>query len=243
MENRRSEKFYLKRVYRDVFRHFVVQLHIVLLFVINPSLACCYSVEFLNEVYPPYSKNHQNMRFVRHDPKGQLFHHDYYAAATDPFIAELVDLVHRGHVVKILPNLRKALTAPETLQKGFYEQALQEVDYTLDRLVNHPKALMLSQIITNALNRPNLPVKYYERALSLYPQYAITHAQYGNFLTGIGQTEKGIAQLEKAITLDPELPPAYAWLSIAYQKKGNKDLAAQFAQKAKHLGFKGKLPQ
>ena len=226
--------FYLK----SVFRYFLLLVFLVLIYGITFSRACCpSSVEFLNIEWQFSGKYKESMTLVRHDPQGVLFNHDYYAAASDPFIAELIDLVDRGHVEKILPNLRKALRAPDNIKKGYYEQALREVEYTLERLVNHPKALMFVAIIANGLNQPNLPIKYYERALALYPQHAITHAQFGNFLIGIDQRKKGISELEKAIKINPRLSAGYFWLSNAYQKEGQLELAREFAAKARELGY------
>lgn len=178
---------------------------------------------------------------IAHDPKGPTLNHDYYAGSTDPFVAQLISLVERAHVHNILPDLRKGLAAPPNLKKGWYQQAWNEIEYTLARLVNHPKALMLAPLVAKELGRPLSPVKFFERALKLYPQHAITHAQYGKFLMDIGRIQNAIDELSKAIKLDPQLSIGYAWLSMAYQKKGDQALAQTFAEKAKALGYKGRL--
>lgn len=222
-------------------RQILLQLTIVMFIAITPSLSCCYSGELMNEERLPSNQATKNLFLVDHAPGGDgTWYHDYYAAPQEPFVANLIDLVERGHVRLILPDINKAMRNPDA-QKFWFEVALTEIEYTLLRLVNHPKALMLASIVTQALNKTNLPIKYYERALTLYPQHAITHAQYGNFLAGIGQAAKGIAQLEESIKMDPNLSFGHAWLSMAYHKNGQLELAREYAVKAKKLGYRGKI--
>ena len=181
---------------------------------------------------------------VNHDPKGPTLNHDYYQEVTSPTTRnDLVFLVEHAHVNKILPHLKKSFTTKEPMKTGHLKQALREIDYTLGRLVNHPKALGLSSTVCKLLGQPRLPIKYYERALTLYPQRAFTQAQYGQFLVGLGDIDKGIKRLKIAIKLKPKLGSAYGWLAWAYQKKGDKALMVEYAKKAKKHGFKGKLPK
>lgn len=217
------------------------QLTFIMVFAVNPSLSWCYFGELLTEERVLSNQMTPNFFLVNHAPGGDgTWYHDYYAADQEPFVANLIELVERGHVRLILPDINKAMRNPDS-QKFWFEVALTEIEYTLLRLVNHPKALMLASIVTQALNRPQLPIEYYERALTLYPQHAITHAQYGHFLVGIGKAGKGIAQLEKAIKMNPNLSFGNAWLSLAYQKNGQLELAREFASKAKKLGYRGQL--
>jgi tetratricopeptide (TPR) repeat protein len=100
---------------------------------------------------------------------------------------------------------------------------------------------MLLSAVAKLTKTPSLAIPYYERALQLYPQHAITYAQYGQYLVDIGFIEAGITRLKKAIELNPNLALAYAWLAQAYSKTGNLDLARQAAERARTLGFKGKM--
>ena len=184
-----------------------------------------------------------NLFKVGHHPAGPTMYHDYYERRTNKGIQELVVLVESAHVNNILPNLRKAFTAPENLRPGFLKQALNEINYTLDRLVNHPKALALSASVTKLLGTPRLPITFYQRALQMYPHRAFTQAQFGNFLVEVGEIEQGIERLKMAIKLSPKLATSYGWLAWAYHKNGDSDLAAEFSVKAKKKGFKGKLPK
>jgi superkiller protein 3 len=92
--------------------------------------------------------------------------------------------------------------------------------------------------VSRIRKEPSLAIPFYAKALQLYPQYAITHAQYGSYLTDIGQVEQGIVALKKAVEIDPKLALAYDWLARAYAKSGDLELSRQAAEKAKELGLK-----
>jgi Tfp pilus assembly protein PilF len=100
----------------------------------------------------------------------------------------------------------------------------------------------MAGVVSQLIKKRSLAVYYFERALKLYPRYAITHAQYGAYLVGIGETEAGIGRLKEAIEIDPKLTAAYVVLAKAYNKVGNLDLAQQAAEKARDLGYKGEVP-
>jgi Tfp pilus assembly protein PilF len=61
------------------------------------------------------------------------------------------------------------------------------------------------------------------------------------YLVDIGKIDAGIQKLQKAIEIDPGLGQAHAWLAKAYYKNGNSELARQAAEKAKALGYRGKI--
>ncbi|WP_454065101.1 hypothetical protein [Candidatus Nitrospira salsa] len=178
---------------------------------------------------------------VSHHPAGPTMYHDYYQLKKDRHIGQLVRLVESAHTKRILPLLQQSFKIPAH-KEHYLRQALREIRYTLDRLVNHPKALALSATVSNLAGRPNLPITYYQRAIKMYPKHAITHAQFGNFLVGLGKFEEGIERLKVAIKVNPKMSVAYGWLALAYQKNGNHDLAKEYSQKAKERHFKGKLP-
>ncbi len=165
--------------------------------------------------------------------------HDYFHPST----RKLVKLVKQAHVDRILPNLQRSFTAPETRREGYLKSALREINYVLFRIVNHPKALALAAPVGKLLGRPNLPISFYQKAINMYPHRALTHAQFGNFLVGIERFEDGIAKLKAAIKIDPELGAAYGWLAWAYEKSGNFELAEEYARKAKKKRYRGKLPK
>jgi len=98
---------------------------------------------------------------------------------------------------------------------GHYTEALGDCEYVLMRFPNHPRALHLAAEIGKATNQLSMPIGYFENALSLYPQYAFTHAQYGHYLLEIGVVQAGVEQLRAALRLEPKQFQAQAWLSEA----------------------------
>jgi len=133
-------------------------------------------------------------------------------------------------------------TVPKWITDGRLDSAMADIRYTLDRFPNHPVALQQLSVVAQMAKKISLGVSYYERAISLFPQYAITRAQYGLFLVSINQTDAGMEHLKRAIEMEPTLPSAYAGLARAYEKKGDLAQAREAAKKARELGFTGKLP-
>ncbi|MGB0909851.1 MAG: tetratricopeptide repeat protein [Nitrospirales bacterium] len=176
---------------------------------------------------------------VNHDPAGPTMSHDYY----EPSSAKLVRLIEPAHVNRILPNIQQSFRVPETRREGYLKSALREITYTLDRLVNHPKALALSASLGKLMGRPKMPVSFYQRAIALYPKRAMTHAQFGNFLVGVGDLEEGIERLKIAIKVNPKLAVSYGWLAWAYEENGQFELAQEYTKKAREKRFRGKLPK
>lgn len=153
-----------------------------------------------------------------------------YFADHDFGAKQYVQQVELGHMNKI----------PEWIRNGRMENALADCKYTLDRIPNHPKGLMLAQIVARLAKNPALAISYYQRAMKLYPQYALTRAQYGAYLVDQGNVKVGITELQKAVEQDPKLAFGHAQLAKAYLKTGDTELAREAAGRAKQLGYKGK---
>ena len=146
-------------------------------------------------------------------------------------VRKYLGLVERHHLDKVIGFIRE----------DQYTDAMTEIKWTLERFVNHPRALALAETVATLTGVPSLPAHFYGKALGVYPQYPLTHAQYGRYLVDVGQKEKGLASLEKSIKMDPELVTGYIWLAEAYQKTGNKELAKKAADRARSLGYVGEL--
>jgi tetratricopeptide (TPR) repeat protein len=140
-----------------------------------------------------------------------------------------------------LVTVEKYHLTKETFWQEFeskrYHYALGELKFVLRHFPNHPKALQLMELVAKMTNQPHLVIPYYEKAVRLFPQHALTHAQYGNYLVDTGQAEKGIGRLQRAIEIDPKLTVTYYWLWDAYTRTGNREMAQQIAEKAKELGL------
>ncbi len=130
----------------------------------------------------------------------------------------------------------------EFFRTGFYPRAAGDLQYVLGQFPNHPKALFLMGMVGKLGKRPKLVLPYYAKALQLYPQYALTHAQYGNYLVEIGMLEEGLQELTQAVRMDPNLPLGHVGLAKAYIRKGDTARAHTAAQRARELGYKGQVP-
>ena len=134
-------------------------------------------------------------------------------------------------------------TIPDWLNRGRIGDAMGDVRYTLDRFPNHPVSLQQLSTLAQMTKSNALAISYFEKAVTLYPQYAITRAQYGLYLVATNNIDAGIERFNQAIEIDPKLPAGYAGLAHAYVKKGDLEKAREAAKKARELGFQGKLPE
>ncbi len=151
----------------------------------------------------------------------------FYAQVNRPGLLGVVEKYHFSE-----NNFWKSFKARE------YGYAKQELLYVLRYFPNHPGALQMLGSIAKITKSTSLPIPYYNRAIQMYPQYAITHAQYGDYLSSIGLAEEGISALKKAIEIDPSLAMAHAWLAKAYDGAKNFKAAKEESAKAIELGYK-----
>ena len=155
---------------------------------------------------------------------------DYFTAAQDGQ-AHYLDLVTKFHAEK----------AYQWIRENRIGNAIEDLKYTLDRFPNHPKALQTMGVVANMTKNPDMAIAYYQKALTQYPQYAMTYAQYGQYLLSIGIIDKAIESLKRGLEIDPKLVGGYVLLAHAYSKQGNSELASEAAARAKELGYKGSL--
>jgi tetratricopeptide (TPR) repeat protein len=155
---------------------------------------------------------------------------DYFSADKSP-----------GSYLKILESAH-VNTIPSWINKGRLDNAIGDIKYTLDRFPNHPVSLQQLSMVAQMSKNTALAVSYFERAISLFPQYALTQAQYGLFLVSVNKVDAGIEHLTRSIEMEPKLPAGHAGLAHAYAKKGDFEQAREAAKKARDLGFPGKLP-
>ena len=156
---------------------------------------------------------------------------DYFAASKDPQTKTYIYHIENAHIDRVVGWIRK----------GRMGDALENLKYALDRVPNHSKGLHLLFVYAKINKDPLVANFYYQRALKFYPQYALTHAQYGLFLANFGAIDKGIVMLKNATEMDLNLTQGYVWLAEAYYKKGDLRLARQNAERARMLGYKGKI--
>ena len=174
---------------------------------------------------PPYCSD------AKRNDAGELINMDYFTAKDETETTHLLNLVEIAHTNKVLPQI----------SKNDYGGALNDIKYTLNRFPNHPRGLVLIGVYARLTKGHGLPVPYYEKAIRLFPQHALTHAQYGAYIIALGSLEAGIKKLHQAVEMNPQLVFAYVWLAAAYYKIDNVELGRQSESKARDLGYKGKI--
>lgn len=152
-----------------------------------------------------------------------------------------VDQTGVAEYLRILESAHMNQRVYSLVASGLYNYAIPDIKYTLDRFPNHPQGLQLMGTVARLTKNPSMAVLYFEKAVNLYPQYALTQAQYGFYLVDINHVDVGIDRLNRATKLDPKLSMAYAGLARAYAKKGDTDRAREAANRARELGYTGAL--
>jgi tetratricopeptide (TPR) repeat protein len=117
---------------------------------------------------------------------------------------------------------------------GRYYYAIGDLKYCLWVFPNHEKALHLLGVICRTTREYQLPITYFEKALAKFPQHAKTHAQFGAYLVSIGEYDRGIAKLQQALAMEPDLLFAQGWLQTARAEMEKK--AASPAEASKPSG-------
>jgi len=158
---------------------------------------------------------------------------DYFTAEEDFEVLRDLRLIDGDHTNKVLRWIRSERI----------NMAIADLKFTLDRFPNHPRALLLFETVARVAQVPQLPLPYYERAMELFPQYALTHAQYGRYLAEIGKVQEGLAQLNMAVEIAPDFAATYVWLAEVHSKSGELDLARQAAMRARELGYQGEVAE
>jgi predicted Zn-dependent protease len=155
---------------------------------------------------------------------------DYFTADKSP--GSYLTIVESAHT----------RTINKWITEGRLDNALGDIKYTLDRFPNHPVSLQQLSVVAQMAKKVAVAVSYFERAIALFPQYALTRAQYGLFLVSTNNVDAGLEHLKQSVEMEPKLPAGYAGLAHAYAKKGDLGPAREAAKKARELGFSGKLP-
>lgn len=141
---------------------------------------------------------------------------DYFAISSDVGLQSLIVTVENGHL------------GSKTNPRGFWPVfmrgqnllAVNELKYVLGVFPNHPRALQLLNMMARKMSDWTIPIAFYEKAIRLFPQHAYTYAQYGAYLVEAGEKVQGMRQLEKALSMNPELLFARAWMDRARRELG-----------------------
>ena len=113
---------------------------------------------------------------------------DYYLSIHSPLLVK----TEQYHLQQAIDKL---------LQQDL-EQAWNELAFVLHYFPNHPKALSLLSDLSFKMKQPARAKRYFERALSLYPDHASTYTLYGEFLMRDAKYTEAVSQFKKAAVLD-----------------------------------------
>ena len=186
--------------------------------------AICLSIVYVSTA--PLPVHAQASPRVERNGGGQLINQDYFSAKQYPEVQTSLSLVEGFHLNERVMNDFRAAR---------YSIVIGDLKYALDKFPNHPKALMLLGATGILAKSPALAAPFYEKALRLYPQYALTNAQYGKYLIDIGRGKDGIARLQRALQIDPNSPQARKWLAEVQAKSGSTHPGRQPAEQPQSM--------
>lgn len=149
--------------------------------------------------------------------------YNYYVPAPD----KLLENVEKYHLQQGISKVKK----------GQFEYAWSEFAFMLHYFPNHPHALRLISDLAIQMEDTARPIKYFERAIKLYPNEAPTYALYGVFLHKNGKLEDAISYYKKAIQIDKKPAEFHYNLGLAYLEMNDLENAFLAAQTAYRLGY------
>jgi Tfp pilus assembly protein PilF len=95
----------------------------------------------------------------------------------------------------------------------------------------HADALHLMGLLLMQLERYNLAMQSFEKAIQQKPDDPFLHYNLGNALREDGQNERAIPCFEESLRLDPQMEASSYNLGIIFQKLGETDKAIEYYQK------------
>lgn len=158
---------------------------------------------------------------------GSAMAEDYFRADTDPHVYRLVNSLDIHH-------LRRA---QNSIFEGQPEVAWREATFVLHRIPNYPKALELLGQAAQRLNRENVALDYFERAVAQNPKVGDIHYIYALYLHRLKQTAKAEKEYKTALELSPNLAAAHYNYGLLLFNKGDKTAANEHAQQAYAGGY------
>jgi Tfp pilus assembly protein PilF len=78
---------------------------------------------------------------------------------------------------------------------------------------------------------------YFDKAVALEPRDASTHMYLAQWLITMGYTREGIAELDRAMAIDPMLPNAVNWRAYQYMYAGDTESAQALFERTEALGL------
>lgn len=123
------------------------------------------------------------------------------------------------------------------LKKGNFQTVIDETSVCISE---HPKLANLYSNRANAyksLNKDELALNDYNKALEIDKTYATAYANRGNLYLKQSKFDKALKDFNAAIILNPKLPTAYTSRAVIKALKGDFDGARADTKKAQELGI------
>ena len=190
------------------------------------ALFAAWSVAALGETdYPMHRSLDPSQDSVKESKYKDMFDRDYYSH--DPEIRNLLRTVEAYHMG---PGLRK-------IKERRYDSAYEEFDFILRYYPNHPRALALMADLCIALKRQGDGERYFNKALSLFPNMTrsakgITEREYGKMLYRFGEYPRARDMLKQSVAHDDFPGETHYYLGLAYLTEKDYGQANFHAQKA-----------
>lgn len=137
----------------------------------------------------------------------------------DRYVGAIPDYLPASRMLAYIKLKKKGYTAAEKLIRNAVKEEGDMDSFTLTLLAN---ALL-------AQNRVSEGIDYLQKVVAMQPQSAPARAELGLGLLKWGETEAGLAELEAAIELDPELQQAAARLIIIHLNNKEYEKALEVA--------------
>jgi len=157
--------------------------------------------------------------------EGNIVIQDYY----DPINTHYLDMVTGAHVDKM----------EQRYKKGQFDWVWSDLEYTLKRVPNHPRALLKLVTFSREYKKitPAVADDYFQKAIKFNPDEPNTRVIYGFHLQKYPQLDKAIEQYEIALKLKPNHAQGHYNLALALIDKGELEKAKKHAKEAYNLGY------
>lgn len=117
--------------------------------------------------------------------------------------------------------LQHLQAAAHAIRDGTIGVAVQALDKVLAGAPEHPEALRLYGILHTRTHRHDEARATLQRAIALWPDYALAHSDLGNALQAAGETDTAFACWRQACALAPDAP--MPWFNLGRNLQGHGD--------------------
>jgi len=157
----------------------------------------------------------------------QLYKARGFAMALKGHYGKAIEAYHQA--IKIDPTLLDAITNLAYIYRevGQLNQAIKWHKKAID--LKDPSAAHIAQTYA-ALNMPEEAEHWFNKLITLKPDYSLGRVFYGNYLNGVGEYSKAIEQAQEILKLTPDYIRAKSVIGDAYYFSSNFDKAIVYYQ-------------